>query len=129
MKNSYYKAAPWYTKPVHHFTECPKCKTTFPEYLKYKESRGCPFCHHKTNSKGHIKTTDAFQGDYLSKIKLLTPIQKKVIAYHISGVTYKEIAFRISGKGKGKYSCEQVSYLIRSAKQKILQVETKSEGK
>ena len=62
-------------------------------------------------------------------ISFLTPLQTTILRmFHNDGLTYKQIAFRLSGNRKGSYSCDAVDYQIRSAKQKLLRFFSKSEG-
>ncbi len=59
----------------------------------------------------------------------LTPTQNKCLhLFYFEGLSYKQIAFRLSGNRKGAYSCDNIDYCIRSAKRRILRFSSKSEG-
>jgi DNA-directed RNA polymerase subunit RPC12/RpoP len=53
----------------------------------------------------------------------LSQLQNNILQlFYGEGLSYKQIAFRLSGNRKGSFSCEQISYQIRSAKIKLLQL-------
>ena len=53
----------------------------------------------------------------------LTKLQNKILKmFYFDGLSYREIAFRISGNRKGAYSCDAVSWQLRLAKRKFTQI-------
>jgi hypothetical protein len=111
-------------KSSQHHEYCPKCDTTYWSNLKYRTGKeGCPFCHSRIKVRKYNRSKDIPKSTRNSSkaFKSLSMLQQRIIKYQIAGLTYKEIAFRISGNRKGSYSCDNVSYQIRLAKRKLLQ--------
>lgn len=63
-------------------------------------------------------------------LPFLTKLQNRILKmFYFDGLSYKEIAFRISGNRKGAYSCDAISWQIRLAKRRIIQFSSKVKGK
>ncbi|PIP07071.1 MAG: hypothetical protein COX51_07440 [Syntrophobacteraceae bacterium CG23_combo_of_CG06-09_8_20_14_all_50_8] len=58
------------------------------------------------------------------KIPFLSPLQNQILNMTAKGLTDKEIAFRLSGNRKGKWTSNQVRYQFRLAKKKIKESRT-----
>lgn len=53
-------------------------------------------------------------------LPFLNPIQNKILTlFYCDGLSYKQIAFRLSGNRKGSLSCGKIDNCIRSAKKRI----------
>lgn len=66
------------------------------------------------------KSLEQFCAGRCLNFPCLTPLQNKILSLKVfQGLTYKQIAFRVSGNRKGAYSCDVIRGQIYRAKQTI----------